>query len=138
MRELLELKTPSVCCDDRRAACVDERHAAFSLVRRRAAAGRRAFSPPPLCQRTSQPLLLLACGLDWQRVDMPELQIDPPGRALRSQSSYPGEAAGEARVGRNARGRMKTGRGQLLAHLPAPLHLPSTSPFCFLLSIYLF
>lgn len=86
---------------------------------------RFASVPPNLC-------------LNWQRVDMPELQIDPPRRALPSPSSYPGEAAGEARVGRNGCGRMKTHWDQLLAHLPSPPHLPSTSPFSFLLFIYLF
>lgn len=87
----------------------------------------------PLRQHTCQHVLLLACSFIWKNVVMPELQIDPPGRALSSPSLYPGEAAGEARVGRNAGGRMKTDWAQLLAHLPTPLPLPSFSPFGFLL-----
>lgn len=47
----------------------------------------------PLCQFTCQHLLLLACSLSFETVVMPELQVDPPGRAL-SSFLCPGEAAG--------------------------------------------
>lgn len=73
----------------------------------------------PLCQFTCQHLLLLACGLSWETVVMPELQVDPPGRALSFPFLCPGEAAGEVReVGRNAGRRSRTDWAQLLAHLP--------------------
>lgn len=48
----------------------------------------------PLCQFTCQHLLLLACSLSLENVVMPELQVDPPGRALSSPFLCPGEAAG--------------------------------------------
>ncbi len=62
-----------------------------------------AILPP--CQLTCQHLLLLACSLSWETVVMPELQVDPPGRALSSPFFVPrrgsrgGERSGERRRG---------------------------------------
>lgn len=72
------------------------------------------------------------------RLVMPELQVDPPGRALSTPPLCPGEAAGARGVGRNAgRRRRRTGWAQLLAHLPTQVSLLPFLPLasCFFMNM---
>lgn len=86
----------------------------------------------PLCQFTCQHLLLLACSLSLETVVMPELQVDPPGRAL-SSFFVPRRSSRGRLVGRNAVGRRRTDWAQLLARLPIQ---DSPPPFLLLASCF--
>lgn len=106
------------------------------------AAGSIGFNPIatlPMCQLTCQHSPLLGCSLSWETVVMPELQVDPPGRALSTPFFVPrrgnrgGERSGEKRW-EEEEDRLSPAVGSF-THPSLP---PSSSPFGFLLFFFSF